>query len=90
MVCFPSLEKLSPEASLAQFSEDVYKFTCYQSFRELATLSYGDQATECCVVTSLDFDKDGEFFAVAGATKKIEVHVRVCMLCTTLYLNLMF
>ena len=66
-------EKLSPEESLAQFSEGVYKFTRYQSFRELATLSYGDQATGCCIVSSLEFDKDGEFFAVAGVTKKIKV-----------------
>ena len=66
-------EVLSGEESLAQFMTDVHNFTRYQSFRELSGLTYGDQTSNCCIVSSLEFDKDGEFFAVAGVTKKIKV-----------------
>ena len=56
-----------------KFSEDLYKFTRYQSFRELSGLAYRDETASCCNVSSIDFDRDGEFFAVAGATMKIKV-----------------
>ena len=61
------------EESLAKFTEDLHKFTQYQSFRELSGLAYGDQTASCCIVSSIEFDRDGEFFAVAGVTKKIKV-----------------
>jgi E3 ubiquitin-protein ligase RFWD2 len=59
--------------SLEQFSDDLQKFTKYKLFRELATLTYGDPSSNCCIVSSIEFDRDGEFFAVAGVTKKIKV-----------------
>ena len=39
----------------------------------LATLPYGEQTNTCCIVSSLAFDRDGDFFAVAGVTKKLKV-----------------
>ena len=45
----------------------------FNSFRELATLTYGEQTNNCCIVSSIEFVRDGEFFAVAGVTKKIKV-----------------
>ena len=59
--------------SLKRFCDSLHKFTQFQSFQELATLTYGDPASNCCIVSSIEFDRDGEFFAVAGVTKKIKV-----------------
>lgn len=61
------------QESLEHFCDVLQKFTQFQSFRELATLTYGDQTSNCCIVSSIEFDRDGEFFAVAGVTKKIKV-----------------
>lgn len=61
------------EESLAKFTEDLQKFTQYLSFREFSGLAYSDHTASCCIVSSIEFDRDGEFFAVAGVTKKIKV-----------------
>ena len=68
-----SSEPPDSQESLLQISEGLQKFTKFTSFRELATLTYGDQTSNCCIVSSIEFDRDGEFFAVAGVTKKIKV-----------------
>ena len=54
--------------------ESLQKLTQFQSFKELATLAYGDTTGNCSVVASIDFDRDGEYFACAGVTKKIKVY----------------
>ena len=74
-VCDYLLSSEPPDSreSLLQISEGLQKFTKFTSFRELATLTYGDQTSNCCIVSSIEFDRDGEFFAVAGVTKKIKV-----------------
>lgn len=61
------------EEGLQQFSNGLQNLTKFHSFQELATLTYGDQTSNCCIVSSIEFDRDGEFFAVAGVTKKIKV-----------------
>lgn len=67
------LEPPEAEEGLQQFSNGLQKLTKFHSFQELATLTYGDQTSNCCIVSSIEFDRDGEFFAVAGVTKKIKV-----------------
>ena len=57
---------------LEEFSRDLQQFTRYSSLKEIATLQYGD-GNPCSIVSSLEFDKDCEMFAVAGVTKKIKV-----------------
>ena len=39
----------------------------------ISSLNYGDQSNSCSIVSSIEFDKDGEMFAVGGVTKKIKV-----------------
>ena len=68
----------SPETHSTQtyskFLETLVNSTQFSSFRDLATLFYGDGNTGASsVVSSIEFDKDGELFAVAGVTKKIKV-----------------
>ena len=55
----------------------IAKMATGHSIKELATLTYGDTTG---IVSSIEFDKDGEFFAVAGVTKKIKVMSVRCVL----------
>ena len=60
--------------STTSFQENLDAITRFSSFRELATLYYGDgPMTSSSIVSSIEFDKDGEFFAVGGVTRKIKV-----------------
>lgn len=59
---------------LKEFTESLSKFTRYSGMRPLATLSYAsDLLNGTSIVSSIEFDKDNEFFAIAGVTKKIKV-----------------
>uniref|UniRef100_A0A6M2DG30 Putative e3 ubiquitin-protein ligase rfwd2-like isoform x1 n=1 Tax=Xenopsylla cheopis TaxID=163159 RepID=A0A6M2DG30_XENCH len=56
------------------FRENLVKFSRYNSLRPLATLSYStDMFNSSTIVSSIEFDKDNEFFAIAGVTKRIKV-----------------
>ena len=57
-----------------KFVDTLVNSTRFSAFRDLATLFYGDgNIGASSVVSSIEFDKDGELFAVAGVTKKIKV-----------------
>ncbi|XP_045204825.1 E3 ubiquitin-protein ligase COP1-like [Mercenaria mercenaria] len=59
---------------LEDFTESLSKFTRFSSFRPLATLSYAsDIYNSSSIVSSIEFDRDCDFFAIAGVTKKIKV-----------------
>ena len=46
----------------------------YKEFRHLATLNYtSDMYNMYSIVSSIEFDKDADYFAIAGVTKKIKV-----------------
>lgn len=60
--------------SLDVFRERLFKFSKYSSLRPLATLNYAnDMFLPSTIVSSIEFDKDNEFFAIAGVTKKIKI-----------------
>ena len=63
----------SDEDRLQVFSENLETFTRYSTWRELSSLTYGDPSSACSIVSSIEFDREGEVFAVAGVTKKIKV-----------------
>ncbi|XP_041481190.1 E3 ubiquitin-protein ligase COP1-like isoform X1 [Lytechinus variegatus] len=66
--------ELRSSEMLDQFSENLSKFTKFSSMRPLATLSYADPYNgQSSIVSSIEFDKDNDFFAIAGVTKKIKV-----------------
>ncbi|TRY98136.1 hypothetical protein DNTS_028490 [Danionella cerebrum] len=59
---------------LDDFMECLSKCTRYNSVRPLATLSYAsDLYNGSCIVSSIEFDRDCDYFAIAGVTKKIKV-----------------
>ena len=82
------VEPPDDDESLKRFCGSLHKFTQFQTFQELATLTYGDPTSNCCIVSSIEFDRDGEYFAVAGVTKKIKVFSQICgcvLLCVCTY-----
>ncbi|XP_033324820.1 E3 ubiquitin-protein ligase COP1 [Megalopta genalis] len=61
-------------SGLDVFRENLVKFLKYNSLRPLATLNYSsDIFNNSTIVSSIEFDKDNEFFAIAGVTKRIKV-----------------
>lgn len=56
------------------FRENLVKFSRFSSVRTLATLNYSsDMFNNATIVSSIEFDKDQEFFAIAGVMKLIKV-----------------
>ncbi|KAJ8666879.1 hypothetical protein QAD02_008541 [Eretmocerus hayati] len=67
-------EVQSTRSGLDVFREDLVKFSRYNALRPLATLNYSsDIFNHSTIVSSIEFDKDNEFFAIAGVTKRIKV-----------------
>ncbi|GFT74615.1 e3 ubiquitin-protein ligase COP1 [Nephila pilipes] len=61
-------------SGLDSFDDDLGKFGRFNSVRPLATLNYSsDNFVGSNIVSSIEFDKDNEYFAIAGVTKKIKV-----------------
>ncbi|XP_072199623.1 E3 ubiquitin-protein ligase COP1 isoform X2 [Excalfactoria chinensis] len=73
---FPETSNDSRTTSqLDEFQECLSKFTRYNSVRPLATLSYAsDLYNGSSIVSSIEFDRDCDYFAIAGVTKKIKVY----------------
>ncbi|XP_050531054.1 E3 ubiquitin-protein ligase COP1-like isoform X1 [Daktulosphaira vitifoliae] len=70
-----------PDNSLDAFRENLVKFSRYNSLRPIATLNYGtDMFNNSTIVSSIEFDKDDEYFAIAGVTKRIKVFDYDCVL----------
>lgn len=60
--------------SLDTFRENLVKFSKYSQLRALSTLNYSnDNLQSSTIVSSIEFDKDNEFFAIAGVTKRIKI-----------------
>lgn len=61
-------------SGLDEFRENLVKFSRYNELRRIATLNYSnDLINNSTIVSSIEFDKDNEFFAIAGVTKRIKV-----------------
>ena len=76
-VLFPPEVKNSEEESegFYEFSSSLNNFTRYSGLRHLATLSYTtDLFNNASIVSSIEFDKDQEMFAIAGVTKRIKIY----------------
>ncbi|ELU05603.1 hypothetical protein CAPTEDRAFT_195766, partial [Capitella teleta] len=60
--------------TLDEFTESLSKFVRFTSFRTLASLNYAsDIYLTSSIVSSIEFDRDADYFAIAGVTKKIKV-----------------
>ena len=74
-------EESEPEP-YEDFAVTLDQFTKYSTWKEVSSLNYGDQSSACSIVSSIEFDKDGEVFAVGGVTKKIKVSQLDFICCT--------
>ncbi|CAH1785705.1 unnamed protein product [Owenia fusiformis] len=64
----------SSHDGLGEFTDNLSKFIRFNSCRPLATLNYAsDIYNTSSIVSSIEFDRDCDFFAIAGVTKKIKV-----------------
>ncbi|KAH9331612.1 hypothetical protein KI387_003720, partial [Taxus chinensis] len=58
---------------LGSFFDSLCKYLRFSKFKVKATLRQGDLLNSSSLVCSLSFDRDKEFFATAGVSKKIKV-----------------
>ncbi|KAK2709958.1 E3 ubiquitin-protein ligase COP1-like [Artemia franciscana] len=66
---------LDTSGDTEEFSDMLSKFTRYSSLRPLATVHYAsDVFNNSSIVSSIEFDKDGDYFAVAGVTKRVKLY----------------
>ncbi|KAI1724056.1 zinc finger, c3HC4 type (RING finger) domain-containing protein [Ditylenchus destructor] len=61
---------------LEEFSQIVRGMAQYGDMKRLATINYNAESSSSAlsIVSSLEFDKDGEYFVIAGVTKKIKLY----------------
>jgi len=77
-VLFPPETTQTPDEDnegFYEFSSSLNNFTRYSGLRHLATLSYTtDMFNNASIVSSIEFDKNQEMFAIAGVTKRIKIY----------------
>ncbi|GIL90651.1 hypothetical protein Vretimale_15730 [Volvox reticuliferus] len=65
---------------LLRFAEDLAAFATFTTLTPVASLQYGDPHTENAMVAGAAFDRDDEFFALAGVNKRIKIFEREAVL----------
>lgn len=61
-------------AGLDLFRENLVQFSKYNTLRPLATMHYSsDLHNNSTIVSTIVFDKDNEFFAIGGVTRRIKI-----------------
>lgn len=55
-----------PGMALDMFQDSLARFTKYSRFNIMSTLKYGNMFNNTSIVSSIEFDRDEEFFATAG------------------------
>ncbi|KAL5993545.1 hypothetical protein ACLOJK_014470 [Asimina triloba] len=68
--CFPNKK---PDDRLGAVFEDICKYAHYSQFEIRGILRNGDLLNSSNVICSLSFDRDEEFFAAAGVSKRIKI-----------------
>lgn len=71
----PGADESGDSEPLGAFSDALSRLTRFSGMRPLASLSYSsDLVAGSSIVSSIEFDKDRELFAIAGVTKKIKIY----------------
>jgi E3 ubiquitin-protein ligase RFWD2 len=60
-------------AALDQFREDLYKFSKYAGLQCKAILKHAEIPNISNIISSIEFDRDSEYIATAGVTKRIRI-----------------
>ncbi|CAL0307959.1 unnamed protein product [Lupinus luteus] len=69
---------------LGSFFEGLCKFACYSKFEELGTLRNRDLLSSANVICALSFDRDEDYIAAAGVSKKIKIFDLSTILCDSI------
>lgn len=68
----PTTKRKNPGLDL--FRENLVQFSKYNTLRPLATMHYSsDLHNNSTIVSTIVFDKDNEFFAIGGVTRRIKI-----------------
>jgi E3 ubiquitin-protein ligase RFWD2 len=59
---------------LETFEKNLHEFTNASTVRCLAAFAFADAVGTSTIVSSVEFDKDYELFAVAGVSKRIKIY----------------
>lgn len=59
---------------LSQFSSVLYDLTKYSRYSVVDKFNYADSKEMSTIVSSIEFDRDQEYFAVGGVTKLIKLY----------------
>ncbi|ORY94143.1 WD40-repeat-containing domain protein [Syncephalastrum racemosum] len=57
-----------------RFTSMLYQTTQFDTFRELDTIYYTDISEDMAIVSTMDFDRDGEYFALGGVTNVVKIY----------------
>ena len=61
-------------SDLETFEKNLHEFTNASTVRCLAAFAFADAVGTSTIVSSVEFDKDYELFAVAGVSKRIKIY----------------
>lgn len=67
-------ERKKPTDRLGAFFSGLCKYACYSKFEARGILRNGDLHNSTNVICSLSFDRDQEYFASAGVSKRIKIY----------------
>ncbi|KAI7850330.1 WD40-repeat-containing domain protein [Circinella umbellata] len=70
--CATPGSELPAHYDLGKLSSLLYETTRFNSFRVLDTLFHND-STSSSIISSIEFDRDDEFFAIAGVSREIKL-----------------
>lgn len=80
--CEDSTMKVKPKPTpgLDVFRENLVRYSKYGALRQLATMHYSTELqTNSTIVSTIVFDKDAEFFAIGGVTRRIKIYDYMAM-----------
>ncbi|MCL7024782.1 hypothetical protein MKW94_011560 [Papaver nudicaule] len=69
----PCIVNKKPTDRVGTFFDGLCKYTRYKKFEVRGTLRNGDLLRSANVICSLSFDRDEDYFAAAGVSKKIKI-----------------
>lgn len=60
--------------TIDNFSATMYDLTKFSYFDEVDSLRYAERSASSSIVSSIEFDRDQEFFAMGGVTRQIKIY----------------
>ncbi|OQV15230.1 E3 ubiquitin-protein ligase RFWD2 [Hypsibius exemplaris] len=66
--------EMREKSDLETFEKNLHEFTNASTVRCLAAFAFADAVGTSTIVSSVEFDKDYELFAVAGVSKRIKIY----------------